>query len=109
MQTSASVLVTVTPEAAARIAGLGIQAEVDRMLDYARRHLPELDRIEIVLYDRYEQGDEPGLAIEAFSRRPFNPADRVEDDLVRWMVTEFPPTIRQHVLLSYRQGAGYAG
>jgi hypothetical protein len=25
------------------------------------------------------------------------------------MVTEFPPAIRQHVLLNYRQGAGYAG
>lgn len=109
MPTSANVPVTVTAEAAARIADLGIQTEVDRMLDYARRQLPDLDRIDVVLFDRYEQGDEPGLAIDAFSRRPFDPADRVEDDLVRWMVTEFSPAIRQHVLLSYRHGVSYAG
>jgi hypothetical protein len=63
MTTSATVPVTVTPEAAARIAQLGFQAEVGRMIDYARQHLPEVERIEVVLYDRYEIGDEPGITV----------------------------------------------
>jgi hypothetical protein len=101
--------VTMTPEASARIARLGLQAAVGRMIDYAREHVPALDRIEVVLFDRYELGDEPGLAVEAYSRRPFELADRTDRDLDRWMVTEFPPEILEHVLLSYRPGTSHAG
>ena len=110
MTTSMTVPVSVTPEAQARIVDLGIQGEVDRMLDYARRNLPELDRIEITLYDRYELGDEPGLAIDAHSRCPFDhAAERAEQDMVRWQVTEFPPEVLQHIILCYRPGDPYAG
>jgi hypothetical protein len=109
MTMSAAVPVNVTPEAAARIAALGLQAAVDRMLDHARRRFPDLNRIEVVLYDRYELGDERGLAIEAYVRRPFDPADQEDRDLDRWMVLEFPPAILQHVILCYRPRSPYAG
>jgi len=109
MKASANVPVIVSPEAAARIAELSLQSAVDRMLDYVRRNLPELDRVEVVLYDRYELGDEPGLAIEAHSRRPFDSLDRIDRDLDRWMVTEFPPEVLQHIIVCYRPGAPYAG
>jgi hypothetical protein len=109
MTTSATVPLTVAPEAAARIAALGLQAAVDRMIDRARHSLPELDRIEVLLYDRYEAGDEPGIAIEAYGRCPFDPADRPDRDLVRWMVAEFPPEALQHVLIDYHPGAPHAG
>jgi hypothetical protein len=49
MTTSTTAPVTVTPEAAARIAELGLQAAVDRMIQYVRGNLPELTRIEAVL------------------------------------------------------------
>jgi hypothetical protein len=109
MTTSATVPVTVTPEAVARISKLGLQPAVDRMLDYARCHFPDLDRIEVALYDRYELGDEPGMAIEAYSRCPFDPTNPIDQDLDRWMVTEFPADILQHVILCYRPGAPHAG
>src|SRR5438876_674217 len=109
MSTSISVPVSVTPEAAARIAKLGIPSDVDRMIDYARRNLPDLDRIEVELYDRYELGDEPGLSIDAYGRRPFEPVDPPDRDLDRWMVTEFPPEVLEHIIMSYHPGAPYAG
>jgi hypothetical protein len=109
MTMSATVPVTVTPEAAARIAHLGFQREVDRIIDYARQHLPDLDRIEVVLYDRYELGDEPGLAIEIYGRRPFDPADKADKEMVRWIVTEFPPEVLWHLITQYYPGAPYAG
>ena len=65
--------------APARIGELGFQREVDQMIDYARRNLPDLDRIEVELHDRYELGDEPALVIEAYGRRPFDPADLMLD------------------------------
>jgi hypothetical protein len=109
MMTSATAPVTVTPEAAARIAHLGLQAEVDRMIDYARRSLPEVERIEVVLYDRYDLGDEPGLAVDVYSRRPFDPEEHVSFDLIRWFVTEFPSEVLEHVILSYHAGEPHAG
>jgi hypothetical protein len=109
MTTSATVPLTVAPEAATRIAALGLQAAVERMIDRARRSLPELERIEVLLYDRYEAGDEPGIAIETYSRRPFDPSERPDQDLIRWTVTEFPPEVLQHVLIDYHPGAPHAG
>jgi hypothetical protein len=109
MKPSATVRVTVTPEADARIAQLGLKAEADRMIDYARTHLPEVERIEVILYDRYELGDEPGLAIEAHSRRPFDPAEHISWEVGRWQVTNFPPEVLEHLHLSYYPGAPHAG
>jgi hypothetical protein len=107
--TTLTVPVTITPDVAARIAELGIQGSVERMLDYARQRLPGLQRIEVVLCQRYELGDQPGLGIEAYSRCPFDTTDQTDRDLDRWMVTEFPPEILEHVTLSYRPGAPDAG
>jgi len=104
-----SVPVAVTPEASVRIAELGLQAAVDRMVDYARQHFPELERIEIVLHERFELGDQPGLAVDACSRRPFDPADPTDRELDRWMVREFPPRVLEHLILCYRPGVPHAG
>src|SRR5712692_10878389 len=101
MTTPATVPVTVTAEAAARIAELGLKAAVDQMIDYACQHLTELVRIEVVLYDRYELGDEPGLAINVYSKRPFDAAERPMKSFARWLVTVFPPEVLQHVLVDY--------
>src|SRR3989442_498959 len=109
MTTSTTVPVHVTPEAQARIDHLGFQAEVDRMLDYGRRNLPELDRIEITLYDCYELGDEPGLAIDAYTRRPYDANDQTEAAMTRWEVTEFPPEVLQHIIMCYRWEDAHAG
>jgi len=109
MTTSATIPVTVTPEAAARIAHLGLQAEVDRMIDYARQHVPEVERIEVVLYDRYELGDEPGLSVDIYSRRPSNPQENIPWDLGGWVVREFPPEILEHIIMDYHSGEPHAG
>jgi hypothetical protein len=101
--------VAVTPEASACIAALGIQSAVDRMVEYARQHFPELERIEVVLHERFELGDQPGLAVEAYSRRPFDPADPTDRDLDRWMVREFPSSVLEHLILCYRPGVPHAG
>ncbi len=109
MTTSATVPVTVTAEAAARITELGIKAAVDQMIAFACQNLPELVRIEVVLYDRYELGDEPGLAIDVYSKRPFDPADRPMKPFDRWLATVFPPEVLQHVLVDYHPGDPHAG
>jgi hypothetical protein len=109
MTNSATVPVSVTPEAAARIDAMGLQTHVERMIDHACKVLPELQRIEVVLYDRYEQGNEPGVAIDVHSKQPFDPATRIDEQLTRWVVKEFPPQVLEHLLLDYHPGEAHAG
>jgi hypothetical protein len=109
MPTSATIPVTVTPEAAARIARLGFQAEVDRMIDYARQHIPQLERIEVILYDRYDLGSEPGLSVAIYSSHPFDPDEQFSRDLDRWFVRAFPSEVLEHVIMDYHPGEAHAG
>jgi hypothetical protein len=104
MSTSTTIPVTVTPEASACIAQLGFQAEVDRMIDHVRQHLPEVERIEVVLYYRYDLGDEPGLAVDIYSRHPFNENESISGDLSKWFVRAFPSEVLEHVIMDYHRG-----
>jgi hypothetical protein len=95
-----NVPLTVTPEAAARIAELGFHKQVEQMIDYARQQIPKLVRIEVVLTDRYDMGGPPGVTIKAWTDRDFDPADTTYDSLVRWVVATFPPEVLEHLHLS---------
>src|SRR5260370_12413860 len=92
--------VTVTPEAAARIAELGFKPQIEQMIEQAR-HLPDVVRIEVVLNERYDMGGEPGVAVEAYGTRLFDANDRTDPELVRWGGTTFPSEILEHLLLTY--------
>src|SRR5438067_8098528 len=108
MTTSATIPVTVNPDAAARIAELGFRAEMDRLIDHARQHLPEVERIEVVLNERYDTGGEPGVTVAAYSRRPFHQAEPIAWELGRWAVRNFPPEVLEHLHLSYHPGTDHA-
>src|SRR5439155_22425898 len=110
MITSAAVPVRVTPEAAARVAGLGLQGEMRRMIDYARQHVPEPTRIEVVLYERDEVGEQPGVAVEVYTPfDSFDPAARTRGKIGEWLVSEFPPQVLEHLLIDHLPEAPNAG
>jgi hypothetical protein len=100
--------VTVTPEAAARIAELGFQTQIEQMIEHAR-HLADVVRIEVMLNERYDMGGEPGVAVWAWAPRPFDPNDTTDRDLARWEVDTFPPEVLEHLLLTYIKGTPDAG
>jgi hypothetical protein len=96
---AANVPLTITPEAAQRLAELGFQKQAEQMIDHARQHIPRLVRIEVVLTDRYDMGGPPGVTIKAWTNREFDPADQTRDNLIRWEVTNFPPEVLEHLKL----------
>jgi hypothetical protein len=106
---TATVPVTVTPEAAARIAELGFQTQIEQMIEYARGHLPDVVRIEVVLNERYDMGGEPGVTVEAYGTRPFVPGETISWDLIGWAVDTFPSEILEHLHVSYLRGGAHAG
>src|SRR3954467_853522 len=93
---SVEVSVTVTPEAAGRIAELGMRAEPERMLEHTRQVVQDLRRIDVVLAERYDSGGEPGIGIYAMSDHPCGSGDRTSWDWGAWKVETFPPEVCEH-------------
>ncbi len=101
MITFATVPLRVTPEAAARVADLRLERELQRMVEYACQHLGPA-RIEVMLYERDETGEPPGIAIEVYTPfDTFDPAARTRGRIGEWLVSEFPPQVREHLLIDY--------
>jgi hypothetical protein len=89
---AASIPVQVTAEAGARVARLRLEVEMSRMIDYARQQLPEATRIEVVLYDRDEPGEPPGVAIEVYTPcDSFDSTARTRGRIGEWLVSQSPP------------------
>lgn len=57
----------------------------------------------------YDTGSEPGLLIEAYSSRPWDPNDRTRWDWGYWKVTTFPPRVCEHFTLGILYGTDHAG
>jgi hypothetical protein len=109
MITSATVPVSITPQAEARLAELGMHAEMERMIEHAREVLPEVARIEVVLNDRYDLGGEPGVVAEVYGKEPCPANDGTFWKLAERMVSSFTPQVLEHLHVSYHPGAVHAG
>jgi hypothetical protein len=93
--------VTVTPEAAARVAELGMQAELERMIEHTRQSVPGLRSIEVQEALPYDTGDETTIVIQVTMADPHLDRDPTNTDWDRWMVTTFPPDVcRYFVMMS---------
>jgi hypothetical protein len=109
MPSSTSVPVTVTPEAAARVAELGMQAALEQMIEHTRQVVAGLQRIEVVLDPPYDTGDEPYLTIWAVTSEPYRDEDTTEWDWGSWKVQTFPPDVYRHIALLIQYGDSHAG
>jgi hypothetical protein len=106
---STGVPVTIRPDAAARVAELGMQSELQQMIDHARQVVPDLAAIEVEIAERYDMGGEPGVSIIAYSDRPFEPEDNTSDELRRWKIETFPAQVLEHLTILLTPGKPNAG
>ncbi|SRR6266542_385143 len=99
MNQTTNVPLTVTPEAAARVAELGMQRELEQMLEHVRQAVPGLRTIAVELWDQYDLDVEPRVVILAtmVSENPVE--DRTENALGRWKVTTFSPDVCRHFVI----------
>jgi hypothetical protein len=100
--------VTVTPEAAARVAELGMQEPYEAFLNYARA-VPGVRLIEVKLNERYDTGDEPGVFIEVFVAGGEDAWDELDRRCGNWYVQEFPPEVCEHFLMTVSPEGWHAG
>lgn len=108
MSASTEIPVTIAPEAADRIAELGMQKEFEQMIAHVRQVVPDLAAIEVVRELPYDTDWEP-VSITAYSDRAFAPGENTSRDLDRWVVNTFPPQVLEHLLILLSPWSSHAG
>ena len=98
MPTVATIPVTIQPDAAAFLAEIGQERELERMLEHARSTIPHLRALDVGLHDFPETGP-PSLTIYAH-RDPYpGPSDRAGLKFGDWMGDTYPPEVLQNISL----------
>ncbi len=98
MTTATEVKVTVTPEAAARVAELGFQKEFDQLIEHARKTIPGVRKIEAIMEPPDDMHPEDqvviwiGIADEQFRNNPGVKAYKL------WRVETFSPDVCWHIV-----------
>src|SRR4051812_7794543 len=90
-----TVPITIAPEAAERVAELGMQRELDSMLDFLRLELPGTLSVNVRLALPYDTGDESTILLRALLDCPWSDASarrRIHD----WRLHRFPPQIDRY-------------
>lgn len=90
---------TVSPEAAARVAELGMQKEFDRMLEHTRQTVPGLQAISVNLAYDPCGSDDPRVVIDVIMADPHLEDDPTGRQWGRWFVTTFPPDVCRHFVM----------
>jgi hypothetical protein len=106
MNLPTTVPLTIAPEAAARVAELGLQAELGRMLERASQVIPGLTRVNAVVTEPYDTGIEPGIGIEATTDLIWVPGDRTWREWSEWKLSTFPAQVGQYFTLLLQPEAG---
>lgn len=97
--------ITVAPDAANRIAELGLDSEFEQMLEHTRQSVVGLRAITVTLECDPELREEPGIVIWSYRDDP-GPGDDPTDRLWgEWKVEKFPPKVCQHVCMLTIYGA----
>ena len=97
-----TVPLTVTPEAAARVAELGMQREFEQMLEHGQQTVPALVAVEVELAEPYDTGDESSVLIQFIMKNPHLEDDPTYWDYAAWKVQTFPPEVCWHFCTSTR-------
>ena len=109
MAAATTIPVTVEPDAAARVAELGMQAELQQMIEHTRQVVADLQNIRVVLEPPYDTGDEPYLTIYSTRAGSYNGDDPTEGEWGSWKVNTFSPDVCRHFAMLVLYGNANAG
>jgi hypothetical protein len=103
MTTPTTVPLTITPDAAAYIAELGLQAQFEEMLEHARQTIPGMHSLDVELQPAYDM-EFPCILILPTVDEPGVEYDPTEMKYATWKRESFPYEVSQHftLLLIYR-------
>src|SRR5260370_25149084 len=88
MMNPTTIPITIAPEAAERVAELGMQRELERMLDFLREVSGVLS-VDVQLALPYDTGDETSSVLEVPLERPWSDAS-ARSQIRDWNIRTFP-------------------
>jgi hypothetical protein len=96
LATTTEIPTTITPEAMALVQALGLEVELETMLEHTRKTVPQLHAIQVDRYDHPEDPDDSRVMIAAWQNgpSPISPTDW--ENWMSWFIEAFPPTVGQH-------------
>jgi hypothetical protein len=99
MHITRDILLTVEPAAEALVTELGLQSELEKMLEHARQTIGGLQRLQVKFAPAYDT-DAEGIIIEAI-REPSSRQTSAWswDQFSRWKIATFPPDVCRHFTL----------
>jgi hypothetical protein len=101
MSQALSPTVSMSPEAAARVAELGFQQVVDKVIAQALNLLPDLQSLHLVLVPSYEMDDIPWLVLECCGNRSEQEARPALVTWYTWRAENLPFDVGRHFMLSW--------
>jgi hypothetical protein len=96
MSTTTTIPVTISDEATARVTDLGMQHELQQMLEHSLQAAPGLRSIKVTLEHDPEGEDEPRVVIWCNIEDRGLDYEPTEDELGAWKVNTFSPEVCQH-------------
>jgi hypothetical protein len=108
MATTAAIPVSITPEAAVRVGELGLERELEVMLEHTRVAVPGVHMIDVLTDEALDEEDESGLILRVWTDRPTAEDDPQEWEWQHWKVQTFPPEVCRHFVMWTVHGSNHA-
>jgi hypothetical protein len=99
MPDTTAVPLTITPEATARIAELGMQAEFEQMLEHTRQTVAGLRALRVSLQEPYDLGGGPVVIIDATVEEQHSADDPTGSKWGLWLIRTYPPQVCENFFL----------
>jgi hypothetical protein len=106
MSATATIPITIQPEAAVHVQALGLQRALEQMLDHTLQTVPGVHDLKVSLEFDRDGIDDPRIMLLAIKEAPNDPAvDDTEWKWGTWLTTHFPPEVFRHFVLLTAYGA----
>jgi hypothetical protein len=93
MQTTSTIPVTISDEAAARVAELGMQREFEQILEHTRQMVPGLRKIEVSMDYAPWLSTDPAVILDTYRSHPGGEDDPTQRNWGRWLIDTFPTEV----------------
>jgi hypothetical protein len=99
MATNTEIPVTFTPEATERIAELGLQAEVQQMIEHTKEVIPDAVAINVEDWYDYDSGGPPNLTVVAWRPGVSQSLEdyAAQDEWSLWLIRQFPASVSRWI------------
>ena len=98
--TTTTVPTTISAEATAHVAELGMGEQFRQMLDHIRQTVTGLRSIDVILNRIVDEDYRPLVALDVWINCPDWENDRTNMSIFEWEIDTFPPEVLQHFCIS---------